>query len=195
MGKKIRAAQASLVATFLAAGGAATAKAMHAKAARPANTIGGSSAINWGDQLVRFMKLDGFPAYLKFDGFAQLAQFYKEQILNDAATLYLKYSDDVANVLSLYQKADAGPLAGILIGLEQFNKAQNAQPLLDYLKIKGNLENYVKYDKWFTDLQAVARSDGEKGSALDFYAKMTGIASVPSPEQLSGGGGDVTSIG
>jgi hypothetical protein len=187
MGKKIRAAQASLVATFLAAGGAATAKAMHGSSARPANTIGGSSAINWGDQLIRYLKLDGFPAYLKFDGFAQLAMFYKEQLLSDAATMYLKYGDDVSNVLTLYQKADAGPLAGILIGLEQYNKAQNAQPLLDYLKIKGNLDNYVKFQKVYMDLAQVARGDGEKGSALDFYIKLTGISSVPSPEQLSGG--------
>jgi hypothetical protein len=187
MGKKIRAAQASLVATFLAAGGAATAKAMHSTSARPANTVG-SASINWGDQLVRFMKLDGFPAFMKIDGFAQLAQFYKDQLLSDAAALYMKYPDDVANVLALYQKADGGPLAGILVGLEQFYKEQNAQPLLDYLKIKGNIDNYVKYDKWFTDLQAVARSDGDKGSALDFYIKMTGIAAVPSPEQLAGGG-------
>jgi hypothetical protein len=187
MGKKIRAAQASLVATFLAAGGAATAKAMHAGSARPANTIGGSSAINWGDQLIRYLKLDGFPAFLKVDGFAQLAQFYKEQLLSDAATMYLKFGDDVSNVLTLYQKADAGPLAGILIGLEQYNKAQNAQPLLDYLKIKGNLDNYVKFQKVYLDLAQVARGDEEKGSALDFYIKLTGISSVPSPEQLGGG--------
>jgi hypothetical protein len=187
MGKKIRAAQASLVATFLAAGGATAAKAMHAGSARPANTIGGSSAINWGDQLIRYLKLDGFPAFLKVDGFAQLAQFYKEQLLSDAATMYLKFGDDVSNVLTLYQKADAGPLAGILIGLEQYNKAQNAQPLLDYLKIKGNLDNYVKFQKVYFDLAQVARGDEEKGSALDFYIKLTGISSVPSPEQLGGG--------
>ena len=187
MGRKIRAAQASLVATFLAAGGAATAKAMHAKsAAGKAITINGAS-INWGDQLIRYIKLDGFPSYFKVDNFAQLAQYYKAQLLSDAATLYFKYSEDVNNVLALYQKADGGPLTGILIGLEQYNKAQNAQPLIEYLKAdKSNLDNYFKFFKVYNDLTQVARADGEKGSALDFYIKLTGISSVPSPSQLLG---------
>ncbi len=184
MGKKIRVAQASLVATFLAASGAATAKAFHAKSAGKTATIGGS--INWGDQLIRYLKLDGFPAYLKFVGFEQLTQYYKAQLLFDAAALYQKHELDVNNALALYQKADGGPLAGILIGLEQYNKAQNAQPLTDYLKIKGNLDNYVKFQKVYNDLAEVARSDGENGSALDYYIKLTGIASVPSPSQLLG---------
>ncbi len=117
MGRKMRAAKASLVAAFLAAGGAATAKAVPAGTAKPANTIGGSSAISWGDPLIRFLKLDGFPAYLKIDGFAQLAQYYKLHLLADTATLYDKYPDQVAGLLDLYHKADAGPLSGILIGL------------------------------------------------------------------------------
>lgn len=187
MGRKIRAAQASLVATFLAASGAATAKAFHAKSTGKAVTISGAS-INWGDELIRYLKLDGFPAYLKVEGFAQLAQYYKAQLLSDAQALYLKYADDVSNALALYHKADGGPLAGILIALEQYNK-DNPQPLADYLKIKGNLDNYIKFQKVYNDLVQVARADGEKGSALDFYIKLTGISSVPSPDSFGDQGG------
>jgi hypothetical protein len=177
MGKKIRAAQASLVATFLAAAGTAAAKAAP-QSSLSSNAPTGSQ-INWGDQFIRFLKLDGFPAYYKVDGFAQLAQYYKLRLLTDTATMYLKYGDDVNNLLSLYYKANAGPLDGLLVGLEQYNKADNEQPLLDYLKVEGNLENYSKFQKVYTDLTEVARSDKTGGSALEFFQKMTGIVDVP----------------
>ncbi|HVC86656.1 MAG TPA: hypothetical protein VNC40_04425 [Gaiellaceae bacterium] len=180
MGRKLNAAKASLVAAFLAAGGAATARAVHAAPARPANTIGGVS-VNWGDQLVRFLKLDGFPAYLKADGFEALTQFYKEVLLSDASTLYAKYGGTVSDVLSLYQKADGGPLAGILSGLEQFYKDDNLQPLLNDLKQPGAMDAFDKWDKWFTALQAVGEADQQAGapSALDYYIKLTGIQGDP----------------
>lgn len=174
MGKKIRAAQASLVAAFLAAGGAAATSG--AKAAPAANP--GPVQINWGDQLVRFIKLDGFPAYLKIDGFAALTQYYKEQILSDASALYVKYGQKVYDVLSYYQKADGGPLSGILIGLEQFYKEKNIEPLLSYIKeTPGAMDAYIKYDEFIGELQGVARDDAAKGasSALDYYVKLTGI--------------------
>src|SRR5204862_424840 len=139
MGRKIRAAKASLVAAFVAAGGAATAKSVSAaSAAEPSAPV--ASQVNWGDQLVRFLKLDGFPAYFKVDEFAQLAQFYKASLLSDASALYYKYPDQVSALLDLYQKADAGPLSGILIGLETYWKADDIQPLLDYLKTPGALD-------------------------------------------------------
>lgn len=190
MGRKIRAAKASLVAAFLAAGGAATAHAVPASSAKPANTIGGKTTIDWGDQLVRFLKLDGFPAYLKVDGFAQLAQYYKAQLLADAAALYIKYPDRVAGVLELYQKADAGPLSGILIGLEQFYKEKNIEPLLDYLKTPGAMDAYIKFESFFSALQEVSR----EGGAFQFFYKETGIAGNPLA-QLTDGGGDVSSAG
>lgn len=177
MGRKVTAAKTSLVAAFLAANGAAAAQAVPAKSAKPANTIGGSVSINWGDQLVRFLKLDGFPAYLKIDGFAALAQYYKMQILSDVSTLYFKYAPQVADLLALYQKADAGPLAGILIGLEQYYKEDNLQPLLDYLKTPGAMDAYLKFESFFSALRAVG---GEKdASAFQFFWKETGIAGNP----------------
>ena len=176
MGRKIRAAKASLVAAFLAAGGAGTAKALSTHAAKPANTIGGKSAVNRGDPLIRFIKLDGFPAYIKFDGFAQLAQYYKESLLTDAAALYQKYPDQVAGVLELYQKADAGPLTGILIGLEQFYKEKNIEPLLDYLKTPGAMDAYIKFESFFSAMQAVNQ---EGQGAFQFFWKETGIAGNP----------------
>ena len=176
MGKKIRAAKASLVAVFLAAGGAGTAKAVQTHTARPANTIGGSSAVSWGDPVIRFLKLDGFPAYLKIDGFAQLAQYYKAQLLSDTATLYLKYEEPVAGVLDLYQKANAGPLTGILVGLEQYYKEDNLQPLQDYLKTPGAMDAYLKFESFFSALQAVD-TDGQ--GAFGFFYKETGIAGNP----------------
>jgi hypothetical protein len=185
MGKKIRAAKASVVAAFLAAGGAATATGMHASAAKTTNTIGGTS-VNWGDPLIRFLKLDGFPSYLKIDGFAQLTQFYKGALLDDAAALYNKAPEQVAGLLDLYQKANAGPLNGILIGLEQFSKFNKVQPLADYVKTDEGLANYVKFEDFFSALRAV---DGDKqGGALDFFIKETGITSVPSIEEINGGG-------
>jgi hypothetical protein len=184
MGKKIRAAQASLVATFLAAAGAGAAKAAPQS---PASPGGGPAAINWGDQLIRFLKIDGFPAYFKYAGFAQLAQFYKVRLLSDTAAMYFKYGDDVNNFLKLYQKAEAGPLTGLLFGLEQYNKADDEQPLLDYLKEKGNLDNYAKFRKVYLDLAEVARGDEGAGSALEFFQKVTGIVSVPDFESTDDG--------
>ena len=185
MGKKIRAAKASLVAAFLAAGGAATATGMHSSSTKAANTIGGTS-VNWGDPLIRFVKLDGFPDFMKERGSEQLAQFVKGELLSDAATLYFKYPDQVAGLLDLYQKANAGPLNGILIGLEQFFKYDKQQPMLDYLKSEDGLANYGKFQDFFSALRAV---DGEKqGGALGFFIKETGISGAPSFENTDGGG-------
>jgi hypothetical protein len=192
MGKKIRAAQASLVATFLAAAGAGAAKAAPQSSAKP-DSSGDPAAIHWGDQLIRFLKIDGFPAYFKYAGFAQLAQFYKERLLTDTAAMYFKYRDDVNNFLTLYQKAEAGPLTGLLFGLEQYNKADDAQPLLDYLKEKGNLDNYAKFQKVYLDLAEVARGDEGAGSALEFFQKVTGIVTVPDFESTDDG--TTTSLG
>ncbi len=174
MGKKIRAAKASLVAAFVAAGGATAAKAEPTSSAASGETIEAVSAVSWGDQLIRFLKLDGFPAYMKIDEFAQLGQFYKEQLVSDAATLYDKWPDQVSDLLSLYIKGDAGPLAGILIGLEQYNKDQNIEPLLDYLKTPGAMDAYVKFESFFSALQHDARE-----GAFQFFWKETGIAVVP----------------
>jgi hypothetical protein len=176
MGRKIRAAKASLVAAFLATSGAATAKAMHGSSARPANTIGGSASVNWGDPVIRFLKLDGFAAYLKLDGSAQLAMFYKEQLLSDTASLYDKWMPQVNDLLALYHKASGGPLEGILIGLETFYKENNIQPLLDYLKLPGAMDAYLKFEGFFSALQAVNR---EGQGAFQFFYKETGIAGNP----------------
>ena len=138
MGRKIRAAQASLVATFLAAGGAATAKAMHSSSARPANTIGGSVSVNWGDQMIRFLKLDGFSPYLKYDGSAQLAMYYKAQLISDTETLYLKYGDKVGGVLDLYSKGNNDALAGALNALEQYWKADDSKAFFDWITTPGS---------------------------------------------------------
>ena len=134
MGKKIQAAKASLVAAFLAAGGGAVAKSLATPSAAPAAAAASASDVSLGDQLVRFLKLDGFPAYLKAPDFAQLENFYKPQLVATAGDLYLKYDSAVEGVLSLYQKANAGPLTGILIGLEKYWKQDDLKPLLDYLK-------------------------------------------------------------
>jgi hypothetical protein len=182
MGKKLRAAKASLVAAFLAAGGAAAAEGVSASAA-PAATISGQP-VSWGDPLIRFLRLDGFPAYLKVGGFTQLAQFYKVSLLADAATLYEKWGDRVGDLLSLYQKADSGPLAGILIGLEQYNKAQDSTELLEFLKSPGGLDAYAKFENFFSALQQSAR---EKGGALEFFETETGIVDVPAVQTGDGG--------
>ena len=165
MGRKIQAAKASLVAAFLAAGGATAAKA----------TNPGPQQINWGDQLVRFMKLDGFPDYMKAVNFEALTQFYKESILADASDMYVKYGQKVSDVLAYYSKAF---LPGILVGLEQYYKDKNIDPLLEYLKeTPGAMDAYVKYDGFIEALQGEARDDAAKGSpsALDYYMKLTGI--------------------
>ena len=182
MGRKIRAAKASLVAAFVAAGGAAAVNAAHPASAQPTNAASVAS-IQWGDQLIRFLKLDGFPDYLKTDDSAQLALFYKERLLPDAAMLYTKYGSQVSDVLALYHKADGGPLNGILVGLEQFYKEQNIQPLLDYLKTPGAMEAYLKFEGFFSVLQKAA-PDG----AFQFFYKETGIAGNPLGDNTDGGG-------
>ncbi len=176
MGRKIRAAKASLVAAFLAAGGvtATTANAKTAGQGSPPSSV----QINWGDQFVRFLKLDGFPAYLKIDGFAQ---FYKERstLLADATAFYYKHTDVVDAVLALYQKADAGPLAGILIGLEQYYKEDNIQPLLDYLRSSdAAYGNYFKFQTFLSYLKL------DSPSLFDFFYKETGIAGNPLAQQI-----------
>jgi hypothetical protein len=183
MGRKIRAAKASLVAAFLAAGGAATAKSVASPGAEPALTIGGTVA--WGDPVIRFLKLDGFPAYLKIDGFAQLAQYYKPQLIADASTLYLKFEDQVGDLLALYDKADAGPLAGILIGLERYYKDGDKETLLDFLKTPANMDAYVKFEGFFDALRAVGRED-ENGGAFELFVKETGIPALPAVQAPSG---------
>lgn len=178
MGRKIRAAQTSLVAAFVAAGGAAAAGAVPGKSAQPARHTATVTFINWGDPLIRFWKLDGFSSYFKYDGFAQLAQYYKVSLLRDAATMYDKWRPQVSDLLDLYHKAGAGPLAGILIGLETFYKEDgNVKPLLDYLKTPGAMDAFVKFEKFFSALQTVSREDGN--DAFSFFVKMTGIAGNP----------------
>ena len=161
---------------------------MQASSARPAATIGGAASINWGDPLIRFLKLDGFPAYLKLDGFAQMAQYYKDQLISDAGVLYDKYPSQVADLLGLYHKADAGPLSGILIGLETYYKEQNIQPLLDYLKMPGAMDAYLKFEGFFSALQAVNR---EGQGAFQFFYKETGIAGNPLGQSTDGTGGQL----
>jgi hypothetical protein len=174
MGKKIQAAKASLVAAFLAAGGGAVAKSLATPASAPAATA--VSDVSLGDQLVRFLKLDGFPAYFKSPDFAQLENFYKPQLPVAASDLYIKYGSAVDGVLSLYQKADAGPLTGILGGLETYWKEDNLQPLLNYLKEQpGAMDAYVKFQTFFSALSEVS----PEGGAFDFFVKMTGILGDP----------------
>ena len=186
MGRKIRAAQTSLVAAFVAAGGAAAAGAVPGKSAHSArHTATAAEFMKWGDPLIRFVKLDGFPSYFKYDGFAQLAQYYKSALLSDAAALYDKYRPQVDDLLSLYQKADAGPLTGILIGLETYWKQDgNVQPLLDYLKTPGAMEAYVKF---WNVLDAFQKVEPAGGGAFDFFVKMTGIAGNPLQSRDIGG--------
>lgn len=182
MGKKIRAAKASLVAAFLAAGGAATAESVSANAAAPPRPTSGGSSLTWGDPLIRFLKLDGFPAYLKVRGSAQLAQFYKPQLLADVAMLYDKWRPQVDDLLALYHKANAGPLSGILIGLEQYNKNKNIEPLLGYLKTPGAMDAYIKFEDFFAALQKV----GREGGAFEFFSKETGISGLPAVQTTGG---------
>jgi len=178
MGRKIRAAKASLVAAFVASGGAAAASAVPGKSAQPTrHTFTVTSPVSWGDPLIRFVKLDGFPSYLKQDGFAQLANYYKASLLSDAAALYDKYRPQVDDLLSLYQKANAGPLAGILIGLETYWKQDgNIKPLLDYLKTPGAMDAYFKF---WSVLDAFQKVSPAGGGAFEFFVKETGIAGNP----------------
>ena len=178
MGRKIRAAKASLVAAFVASGGAAAASAVPGKSAQPTrHTATAAEFIKWGDPLIRFVKLDGFPSYLKADGFAQLANYYKASLLSDAAALYDKWRPQVDDLLSLYQKADAGPLTGILIGLETYWKQDgNIKPLLDYLKTPGAMDAYIKFWNALDAFQKVAPAGG---GAFEFFVKETGIVADP----------------
>lgn len=176
MGKKIQAAKASLVAAFLAAGGGAVAKSLATPPAAPAAAAASASDVSLGDQLVRFLKLDGFPAYLKASDFAQLENFYKPQLVATAGDLYFKYDSAVEGVLSLYQKANAGPLTGILIGLEKYWKQDDLKPLLDYLKEPGAMDSYVKFQTFFSALSSVSP---QSGGAFEFFVKMTGIQGDP----------------
>lgn len=177
MGKKIQAAKASLVAAFLAAGGGAVAKSLATPPAAPAAAAASASDVSLGDQLVRFLKLDGFPAYLKAPDFAQLESFYKPQLVATAGDLYLKYDSAVEGVLSMYQKANAGPLTGILIGLEKYWKQDDLKPLLDYLKEQpAAMDAYVKFQTFFSALSSVSP---EGGGAFEFFVKMTGIQGDP----------------
>jgi hypothetical protein len=164
MGRKLNAAKASIVAAFVAAGGATAAQA---------NSTA-SSQINWGDQLIRFMKLDGMPAYFKGGGFAQLANYYKERLLIDAAALYQKYDKQVSDVLALYDK-DKTELRGILIGLEQYYKEKNIEPLLNFVKDESAHAAYVKFQTFLSAMKEVST----EGGAFEFFYKETGILGDP----------------
>ena len=186
MGRKIRGAKASLVAAFLATGGAAaTAKAdstsqnagAGASVSRPSmsHPLAQFSKIelNWGSPLVRFLKLDGFPAYLKIDGFAQ---YYKLLSLQELSDFYSKDQSQVDAALALYQKGGTkagGLLEGILIGLEQYWKFDDREPLLNFLKLDGAQEAYVKFADFFVALETDAKA------AFSFFNKETGIAGLP----------------
>lgn len=171
MDRKSRAARTSLVAAFIAAGGAVATPGPAAAASPPDPAVAGGSQLQWGDQLVRFLKLDGFPAYLKVDSFAQ---YYKwRDFMPELSSFYLKYQPQVDDFLTLYQKADAGPLTGILIGLEQYYKNDTSAPLLDYLKTPGAMDAYLKLEV-FLDALGKAAPD-----AFQFFYKETGIAGAP----------------
>jgi len=175
MGRKIQAAKASLVAAFLAASGAVAEKAIATPATDPAAATA-TNGISWGDPLVRFIKLDGFPSFWKAQDFAQLDGFYKPQLTASVADLYFKYTDQVTDVLSLYQKVDQGPLGGILIGLEQFYKQDDIKPLLDTLKEQDAMDAYVKFQTFYSAMRQVSP---EGGGALEYFQKLTGILGDP----------------
>ncbi len=171
MGRKSRAAKASVVAAFVAAGG--TVGSALPAAAAPAAPAVSSTQVQWGDALVRFLKLDGFPTYLKDD---QFALYYKNLQANIAelSDLYLKDGQAVDDLLALYYKANNGPLAGVLIGLEQFYKNDELTTLTDYLKSSTDaLDAYFKFQTFFTALRRDAPS------VFDFFYKETGIAGNP----------------
>ncbi len=184
MGRKVRAAKASLVAAFMAAGGAAAAKTV--AAAPPSGAQTSSGTVNWGDPLVRFLKLDGFPDSMKIDNVSPLNQYYKEALISDASEMYLKYEEPTSGLLALYVK-DHPSLTGVLIGLEQWNKDQNTEALVAYLKVEGLMDAYFKFEDFFGGLQAVGRD--EKTSALDYFFKLTGIRSLPAVQDSAGASG------
>jgi hypothetical protein len=178
MGRKIRAAKASLVAAFLATGGAAaTAKA--GSTSHSVKSAGASSAsasrdtLQWGHSLVRFLKLDGFPAYLKVDGFAD---YYKLLSLDELTSFYSKDTVQVDAVLALYQKAgtaNGSLLESMLNGLEQYWKYDKAAPLEAFFKQDGALDAYNK----FTDFYFALEQDAV--DAFAFFQKETGITGIP----------------
>jgi hypothetical protein len=184
MGRKIRAAKASLVAAFLATGGAAaTAKAGSSSQADRAGAAAQRSsagplaqfdkALEWGSPLVRFLKLDGFPAYLKVDGFAQ---YYKLLTLDELSAFYYKDQSQVDAVLALYHKggtASGSLLEGILIGLEQYWKYDDSDTLTSFLKFEDAQAAYLKFEDFFGALERDANG------AFSFFVKETGIAGLP----------------
>ena len=93
------------------------------------------------------------------------------------ADLYFKYDDQVNDVLALYQKADQGPLGGIVTGLEQFWKEDNIKPLLDTLKEPGAMDAYIKFESFY---KAMGQVSPEGGGALEFFQKTTGILATRS---------------
>ena len=113
--------------------------------------------------------------------------YYKPQLISDTETLYLKYADKVGGVLDLYSKGNNDALTGALTALEQYWKADDSKAFFDWIKTPGALDVYLKYEDFYSALQAVARGDGENGSALDFYQKETGIMGVPAVQQPTDG--------
>jgi len=182
MGRKARAARASLVAAFLATGGAAaTAKAGQAshaaragaRAAR-ANTGAG---LEWGSPLARFIKLDGFPAYLKIENFAQ---YYKFLSLSELSDFYAKDTSAIIGVLDLYKKggtANGSLLEGVLAGLEQYWKYDKADELLNFIKRDDAMDAYLKYRDFFVAMEQDAKD------TFTFYSKTTGIEGIPFLEE------------
>jgi hypothetical protein len=182
MGRKSRAAKASLVAAFVAAGGAAaTAKAnespQSARAKAPSRAK--SSPLNWGSALSRFIKLDGFPSYLKIDGFAQ---YNKLLSLDELSAFYYKDQSQVDGLLALYQKGGKtdGLLEGILIGLEQYYKYDDRTALFNFIKGEDALNAYIKFSSFFRAMQADAKN------AFSFFYKETGILDVPAVQTGDG---------
>lgn len=175
MGRKIQAAKASLVAAFLAASGAVAERALATPAGDPA-AASATTDVSWGDPLLRFVKLDGFSAFWKAQDFAALENFYKPQLTDSAAQLYIKFNDQVTDVLDLYKKVDQGPLGGIVTGLEQFYKFDKLQPLLDTLKEPGAADAYIKFQSFY---KAMGQVSPEGGGALEFFQKATGILGDP----------------
>jgi hypothetical protein len=189
MGRKAQAAKASLVAAFVAAGGAAaTAKAHPSTQAGKVPASAASSradGLNWGSALVRFLKLDGFPAYLKIHGFAQ---YDKLLSLDELTSFYNKDRSQIDAVLALYQKggtANGSLLEGVLIGLEQYWKQNNSDALLNFLKIKGAQGAYDKFSDFFRALQADTKD------AFTFFYKETGIPELPAVQLPGDGDGEI----
>ena len=173
MDRKTRAARTSLVAAFISAGGALAVPAPAQAAPAPQPAVAGDTQVQWGDPLVRFLKLDGFPAYLKNDGFAQFYKYYKNSdLLSELSTLYSKHQTAVDGLLAMYHKVNAGPLDGILIGLSQYYKDKNLEPLREYVGSSKDAED--AYHKFQTFLGALASID-EEPVAFDFFQKVTGI--------------------